>query len=247
MSFFSEDEVEHFKENGFVVKHEVVDRELLEPAVEKFWDEMELDRDDPASWVGGGRKGNLPCSQDPVVRATLLDTPLQDMCEELVGKDTLQINNYTFAKPVYPTGKTPDEWEPPEHGHLDGHGLVDGSVQPFTIAVTVNTAEVKPKGGGFTVWPGTHKRVHEYFRNHSILNGLKSLQDEEGNWDSLPEAVENPGPPGTVTFWHNKMMHSAGNNCRPDIRMACVSRFSRKNLIDTQFEMYEDMWEDWAI
>ena len=68
----------------------MVDRELLEPAVEKFWDEMELDRDDPASWVGGGRKGNLPCSQDPVVRATLLDTPLQDMCEELVGKDTLQ-------------------------------------------------------------------------------------------------------------------------------------------------------------
>lgn len=247
MSYFTQDEIDHFKENGFVVKPEVVDPKLLEKAVDRFWDEMELNRDDPESWVGGGRKGNLPCSQHPDVRATLTESPIQEMAEEMVGKGTLTISNYTFAKPVYPTGKSPEEWTAPDHGHLDGHGLVDGSVQPFTIAVTVNMAEVKPKGGGFTVWPGTHRRVHEYFRGHSLLNGLKSLQDEEGNWDALPEPVENAGPPGTVTFWHNKMMHSAGNNCQRDIRLACVSRFSRKDLVDKQFEVPENMWEDWAI
>lgn len=247
MPYFTQDEVEHFKENGYVVKHDVVDRKLLDKAVERFWEDMEVDRDDPDSWVGGGRKGNLPCGNHPDVRATLTESPIQAMCEEMVGKDTLQVSNYTFSKPVYPTGKSEEEWSHPDHGHLDGHGLVEGSVQPFTIAVTVNMADVKPKSGAFTIWPGTHRRVHNYFRNHSILNGLKSLQDEEGNWDDLPEPVENPGPAGTVTFWHNKMMHSAGNNCGKEIRMACVSRFSRKDLTDIQFEMPENMWEYWAI
>lgn len=247
MAYFSDGEKNQFKELGYVRKYEVVDKALLEPAVERFWDDMELDRDDPKAWSEGGRKGNLPCGNHPDVQATLTESPLQEMCEELVGKDTLKISNHTFAKPVYPTGKSQDEWTHPEHGHLDGHGLVEGSVQPFTIAVTVNMGDVKPKSGGFTIWPGTHRRVHEYFRHHSILGGLKSLQDDEGNWDNLPEPVENPGPAGTATFWHNKMMHSAGNNHGTEVRMACVSRFSRKDLVDIQFEMPQDMWEYWEI
>jgi hypothetical protein len=247
MAYFTPAEIDHFKEHGYVRKQDVVEPKLLDKAVDRFWDDMDLDREDPDSWSEGGRKGNLPCGSHPDVRATLTDTPIQDMAEELVGKDTLQVSNYTFAKPVYPTGKPSEEWVSPEHGHLDGHGLIDGSVQPFTVAVTVNLAEVKPKAGGFTIWPGTHRRVHEYFRNHSILSGMKSLQDEDGNWDNLPEAVENPGPPGAVVFWHNKMMHSAGNNCGQDIRLACVSRFSRKDLNEIQFEMPEDMWKYWAI
>ena len=247
MSYFTPEEVDHFKAHGYVVKHDVVDRKLTDRAAERFWDEMEVDRDDPDSWIGGGRKGNLPCGNHPDVQATLTEPPIQEMCEELVGKDTLKISNHTFAKPVYPTGKPQEEWAHPAHGHLDGHGLVEGATSPFTIAVTVNIGDVKPKSGAFTIWPGTHRRVHEYFRHHSILNGLKSLQDSNGEWDNLPEAVENPGPAGTVTFWHNKMMHNAGNNCGTEIRLACVSRFSRKDLVDKQFEMPENMWEYWAI
>ena len=125
--------------------------------------------------------------------------------------------------------------------------ILSGADAGTALLVFIVVGSKNNNGEAPPLRPALALRVHEYFRNHSILNGLKSLQDEEGNWDSLPEAVENPGPPGTVTFWHNKMMHNAGNNCRPDIRMACVSRFSRKDLIDTQFEMYEDMWEDWAI
>ena len=41
---------------------------------------------------------------DPDVRATLSESPIQEMCEELVGHE-LVVQNYTFAKPVYPTGR----------------------------------------------------------------------------------------------------------------------------------------------
>ncbi len=105
--------------------------------------------------------------------------------------------------------------------------------------------DIRPRSGAFTVWPGTHRRVHDYFRNHSLLNGLKAFQDEDGYYIDLPEPVENPGPPGTTVFWHNLMMHNAGNNYGEAIRMACVSRYRRKDLDDIKFEFPEDMWTYW--
>jgi hypothetical protein len=246
MGFFTQDEVEHFKENGFVRKYDVVDRRLLDKAVDKFYEEIDVDRADPSSFVKAGpQQSNLGVGSDPDVRATLTESPLQEMCEELVGDD-LAVSNHTFAKPIYPTGRPRSEWSHPEHGHLDGY-TADGVVDTFTIAVTVNMNDIKPKSGAFTVWPGTHRRAHCYFQEHSLVNGLKAFQDDEGNYVDLPEAVENPGPPGTVVFWHNLLMHQPGNNHGEDIRMACVSRFRRKDLTDIKFEVPEDMWQYWKI
>jgi hypothetical protein len=245
MSYFSQDEVDHFKEYGFVRKYDVVDRPLLDKAVDKFYEEIGVDRKKPETFIKAGRGGNLKVGSDPDVRATLTESPIQEMCEELVGED-LRISNHTFAKPVFPTGRPRSEWSHPEHGHLDGYNL-PGVVDTFTVAVTVNMNDIRPKSGGFTVWPGTHRRAHQYFRKHSIVNGLKAFQDNDGNYVDLPEAVENPGPPGTVVFWHNLLMHNAGNNHGEEIRMACVSRFNHQNLDDIKFDISEDMWQHWAI
>ena len=245
MGYFTDEEVIHFKKNGFVLKHDVVDRPLLDKAVDKFYQEIGVDRDKPESFINAGRGGNLKVSSDPDVRATLTESSLQEMCAELAG-DELKVQNYTFAKPVFPTGRPESEWAHPAHGHLDGYNL-PGVVDTFTVAVTVNMNDIKPKSGGFTVWPGTHKRAHEYFREHSIVNGLEAFKDSEGNYVDLPEPVENPGPPGTVVFWHNLIMHQAGKNHGKEIRMACVSRFCRRDLDDIKFDFSEDMWQHWAI
>ena len=245
MSYFTEREVDHFKEHGFVRKHGVVEPLLLNKAVDKFYEEIGVDRNDPKSFINAGSRGNLKCGRDPDVRSTLTESPIQEMCEELAG-DAMKVSNHTFAKPVFPTGRPKSEWTHPAHGHLDGY-TAEGVVDTFTVAVTVNMNDVKPKSGGFTVWPGTHRRAHEYFRTHSLVNGLKAFQDGEGNYVDLPEAVENPGPPGTVVFWHNLLMHEAGKNHGKEIRMACVSRFNRENLNDIKFDISEDMWQHWAI
>ena len=117
------------------------------------------------------QRSRYPCDAD--------GSPLQEMCEELVGDD-LQVSNYTFAKPVFPTGRPKSEWSHPGHGHLDGY-TCDGVVDMFTVAVTVNMNDIKPKSGGFTVWPGTHIRAHDYFRKHALVNGLEAFQDDGGN------------------------------------------------------------------
>ena len=246
MPYFSEDEKVHFKEQGYVVKHDVVSMDLISPAEDVLWEEIEAERNDPATWVGSGPRGNLKCSRHPSVRATLLESPIQDMCEELVGPYTLNISNYTFAKMIYPTGKGQDSWQHPEHGHLDAYNG-GGAVDSFTVAVTMNVNHIKPKAGGFTVWPGTHRRAYRYFQLHCILNGLEAFQDEDGAYVDLPEPIEVSGSPGTVTFWHHLLMHQAGNNHGKQIRMAFVSRFSRKDLNDIRFEFPGDMWTYWNL
>ncbi|MDP6039073.1 MAG: hypothetical protein QGG64_11030, partial [Candidatus Latescibacteria bacterium] len=119
MAYFTDKEKEHFKEQGYVVKHDVVPMHLIDRAVDVLWEEIEADRNDPETWINAGSRGNLKCTSHPDVRATLSETPIQDMCEELAGKDTLTVSNHTFAKMVYPEGH--DDWTPATQMHLDGY------------------------------------------------------------------------------------------------------------------------------
>ena len=242
MAYFTDEEKLHFKEQGYVVKRDVVPMHLIDKAVDVVWEEIEADRDDPETWINAGPRGNLRCSNHPDVRATLTETPIQDMCEEMVGKNTLTVSNYTFAKMIYPEGH--DNWTPARHMHLDGY-TCEGVVDTFAIAVTVNINHVKPRSGGFTIWPGAHKRAYEYFKTHSLVNGLDAFRNEQGEYYDLPTPVDVTGPPGTVTFWHHLMLHSPGVNCGRDIRMAFVSRFRRRDNNDMRFETPDDMWEYW--
>ena len=125
MACFTQQEIEHFKQHGFVRKLEVVDRRLLARAADRFSDEIGLDRNAPQSFINAGPRGlNLDVTSHPDVRATLTESPIQQMCEELVGHK-LKVQNHTFAKPVFPTGRPKSEWSHPRHGHPPAHELQD--------------------------------------------------------------------------------------------------------------------------
>ena len=245
MALFTPPEVQHFKEHGYVRKAPVVDRQLLDRAADRFYDELPVDRNDPSSFVGVEPVTNLKAGSHPDVEATLTQSPIQQMCEELVGH-SLEVEAHTFAKPIFPTGRPASEWSHPESGHLDGHART-GVVKSFTVAVTVNINDVQPRAGGFTVWPGTHRRAHEYFRTHPLADGLKAFQADDDSFVDLPQPIENPGPAGSMVFWHSLLMHSAGNNYGTEIRMVCVSRFKRTDIDQIELEFPEDMWEYWAL
>ena len=245
MAFFTEQEIEHFKEHGFVRKPNLVDRQVLDRAADRFYDELPVDRGDPSTFIVAEPLTNLKAGSHPDVQATLTDAPIQQMCEELVGH-ALEVEAHTFAKPIFPTGKPATEWSHPEHGHLDGYARA-GIVKSFTIAVAVNINDVQPRAGAFTVWPGTHRRAHEYFRDHPLSDGLRAFQDADGSFVDLPEPIENPGPAGSAVFWHSLLMHSPGNNHGTDIRMVCVSRFKRTDIDQIKLEFAEDMWRYWAV
>ena len=243
MAYFSQEEKRQFKELGFVAKEDVIPEDIRSKAIDVLWDTIELDRDDPASWVEGGPGGNLPCSDHDDIAATVHDTKIYDMAEELTGPDRLSSPGNPLCKLRFPVGH--DNWEPP-HGHLDGYTDPDRSeAWTFTVGVTMNIADVAPKSGGFTTWKGSHEKVAEHFRSHSILSGYDINKDQKPSIESTCERYEHAAPAGSVVFWHHYMLHSASMNCGRDIRMAFVTRFRFKNLHDIMFDLPENLWDQW--
>ena len=115
MAFFTEDEIIQFKEHGFIGKPGVVDRMLLDKAADRFYEAMGVDRNDPKTFINAGPPSqNLKAGLDPDVRATLSESPIQEMCEELVGHE-LAVQNHTFAKVgrIYSLA-----WNPPSRARV---------------------------------------------------------------------------------------------------------------------------------
>lgn len=106
-----------FKENGVLIKRGVLSRAQIDAARDALWAGIEAERNDPETWVKAGPR--VPCpSSHPAIRATIMESPVFAMMEELVGPGLL---NPGSAGPhlVFPSGDT--EWSHPSGGHLDGY------------------------------------------------------------------------------------------------------------------------------
>ena len=77
-----------FKDNGYLIKRDVLSVDQIARAQDALWEGIEADRKDPSSWIGAGPRSPASASHADI-RATLHDAPVFDMAEELVGRDTL--------------------------------------------------------------------------------------------------------------------------------------------------------------
>ena len=243
MSYFTTEEKRHFKKFGFVAKENVIPEDIRSRAIDVLWETIEADRDQPESWIDAGPKGNLPCNKHDHIGATVHNTPVYEMAEELTGAGKLNPPSNPLCKMVYPTGHK--NWEPP-HGHLDGLTDPDESeAWTFSVGVTMNIADVAPQGGGFTCWKGSHEKVAAHFRRHSLLTGYGINRRAEPDLGASLERYEHAAPAGAVVFWHHYMLHSASINCSRDIRMGFVTRFRFRNLDDILFDLPFNLWDQW--
>ena len=250
MALLAEEEKAFFRNNGYLVKKGVLPKDLMARAVDGLWHGIDADRNDPKSWIDAEPK--KPESSDPSLhREIVYGHGLFDMAEEMTGKGRL--TEWAEPGPLlrYPTGN--GQWPSPAGGHVDGYGQKDLTVAGFTIAITVYLNHIHPRSGGFCVWPGTHKKMADYFKSHSLLSVNRQFLDPKeppnqvhmSTVIDLPEPVEITGPPGMVIFWHGLMVHSASKNCGEDIRMGLFTRLKWKNWNELQFETPENMWAYW--
>jgi hypothetical protein len=253
-----------FQENGFVTIRNAVDPILCEHARDAVWNELPVDRHDPASWRGRNDGSDIPdfVSTRPFEEIARVVFPY---AEALVGRDALAppgdpplVAPHHTATAVggdhdgmlsphisYPRAEGDSEWTERatenQDAHVDGYAPDDPNGEdvnylPLTIGATVYVDSVRPGGGGFTVWPGSHLRMSEYFESHTYEeyvaadNVLPKLE--------LGPPNEISGEAGDLVLWHHNLVHAAGPNLSDRIRMAAIGRFVVKDIVERMDEGY---------
>lgn len=180
---------------------------------------------------------------DPCITDLLYKTPVMDLIESLVGPGKLQPTNCGQIAIRFPIMDDPPA---APHPHLDGmhaplNGVPEGVIQNFTMLAAVLLSEVtEDNAGNLTVWPGTHHRYEQYFREHgsqALLQGMPPID--------LPEPIQLKGKPGDIYLAHYQLAHTAGPNVTAHPRYAAFYRLFHVDKERYQWESMQDIWMEW--
>lgn len=244
-----------FKSKGYLIKRGIMDPSLMKKARDRFWDNAPacLKQDDPSTWPGplpeehqSKDEGNWRneyhwkyrrLNNEPwFIKMIATQPEIFHIAEDLLGVNQLAVPEK--ARGVYgvlPYGNRP---RPAVRCHCDGHA--------FHLGVVGIIEDVKPDGGGFCVWPGSHKKFYHTFTSGYLADTNKShsIIMEEVNEEMPTECL---GLAGDVIFWHHRLGHMAGQNYSTQIRQAVLSDFCKKDIEFVKNQLpCSDMWEHWS-
>ena len=244
MARLSSDDIQFFKDNGYLVKRGVLKPELTERARDHLWENAppQLDRDDPDTWVGPFTKENenedgadlrrgyrwnfrRPGGDEWMIRLLATDPDVYGMAEELIGEGKLQ--EPKRVRGIYCTLPYGDTEERSTGCHTDGH--------PFHLGVVGYIDDVPPRGGSFCVWPGSHKRFYPEFTSqykHEPTDGYEAVRIKT----SEEPPVDCYGNAGDIVFWHPRIGHMAGPYYSRQIRQPVLFAYRKIDLEETQEE-----------
>ena len=128
--------------------------------------------------------------------------------------------------------------------------------------------EVPPRGGGFTVYPGSHKIMSHAHSEQSNWSPLPTFSDYIKQVVRDVKPVELIGEPGDVIFWHGRTVHSSGIHIGTNIRWALFGDLMRDEPVLSedehravgQYEWFKDtrllqddagvsydLWNNWRL
>ena len=288
----SPEEVVQFKTEGFVVKRGLVPPQAdFDQVIDHVWDAVPNDamsRDKPHTWLDEPHTKWTPEDAQRVgvlhrgmwkVRSpggygtekfltdlTANHQAVLSVAEQLCGPTILKSNRVRGIYVVLP--------KPPEvNGGLGPHA--DHAACQLSAMVLVD--DVKPRCGGFTIWPKSHEALHPYWEttqsaHYADPEGFAKVRAEILNTVAPLEFV---GHRGDVVFWHPRLLHSAGVNysaetVSPCVRYVVPCDFQKAGYTYYDDEVYgpgdkeqwwvdtrhfredvpatpENLWHDWAI
>lgn len=245
----SNQQIQTFCTMGYCVSRVPLAQEITKRAVDKVWElcPSSFQPEKPRTWKGEfkdscqtqsiekrlGRVKFRECLRGErwLYELTAANADILACVRELIGEPVPP----EYVRGLYPVFPTRDR---APHGHCDRH--------KFQVGVVLYLSDVLPEGGGFTVWPGSH---HEIARHHHTLGG-------EDRWPTFEAAVkeverstkpvEVTGPAGTVVFWHQRLVHTAGINTRPTVRHATLCDFKNAAFLSAADSVAGDLWSTWS-
>ena len=174
-------------------------------------------------------------------------TPVFELTESALGKGNLKpVGGCQIAL------RFPQAYDGPPgklHGHLDGipteHNGVptDNKFHNFTALAVVLLSELDgPYAGNFTVWPGSHRQVEAYYREHGAERFLKEGMPKL----TLGEPLQIEGKPGDVVITHYCVVHTAAPNYSPHVRYAALARLNHARRTESGYgDVLTDLWIEW--
>ncbi len=272
-----------FKRKGFLVLDDVIDQSVVEEARSEVWNALPCSPSEaPEELEGEGY--SFINDIDNVTPFAEIRKSVFEVAEELVGEDVLTPPEEPFEIPADLQIPVNNPSSLPyknavarriTSSHLDGYGMAfrdpsheaQGTYRYYTLGAGIYIDDVKTGGGGFTVFPGSHWVVSEYFKTHSLESpgwkGIPPAIDDSGSvgqskdnllktggWDyrrRLDEQLiphEITGPAGTVTLWHMKILHGNGVNHRPMPRIAAFTRYTHEEGDSIKRDVAGKPWAD---
>jgi hypothetical protein len=255
MTKLTPEEIRFFRDEGFLIKRGITDESLTAQARERLWENAPpgIDPNNPDTWVGpiqeyrekNNEKGNDGGgygwwyrgigSKEWMVRMLVIHPPIWEIVEQMLGEeDVVRPNSVRGIYCRLPEGNVPCK---PLSCHTDAHA--------FHLGVVGYIDDVAPNGGGFSVWPRSH-RVFYYTHQTRHLRDQSEQYLKNRAYFNHRSPIDCHGRAGDVVFWHHRLAHSAGSNRSKGIRKAVLGDYVKKDIERTMNEPpCEDMWEDW--
>jgi hypothetical protein len=182
-------------------------------------------------------------TREPVITDLITRTPAWSLAESAIGLGKIRPVGSGQIALRFPGVQDPP---PPARPHLDGmysptNGVPEGTIQNFTALLAVLLSDLpNPHSGNFTVWPGTHHRYEQYFRENtpqSLLNGMPPIE--------LPAPHQVTGKAGDIVLCHYELAHGVTPNVSPHVRYAIFFRLTHAEHEGQKWESMTDIWREW--
>eukprot|EP01052_Picozoa_sp_SAG31_P020027 SAG31_NODE_1486_length_8148_cov_6.234439_10_plen_306_part_00 len=265
----------------------LLDPDLCAAARERLWEANELPRlrrDNPASWTEFA--ANEESNDDTTLRLRfswrvrscareelLLQLLPRNSAVKAVANELLGAGNVGFTPPEYYSGDFSTDFaaektrgiyavmpydRPRTRLRLHNDSTLESRDRVSCVGYI---DKVHPGGGGFAVWPGTHRRCwnkvdhwEERWRHDPSavpIDAPALVQEWEGILGTV-HPVDCWGDAGDVVFYHSRLGHHAGQNYSSNIRLAVLTEFALtpEALPDSQLRsqacLCNDIWYGWS-
>ncbi len=237
----STEQVKFFQENGYLILENFIDSEIIEGWRAQIWEHLNSNLESPGTWP-----------KDYVVQNFSFSPVFGQV--PVMQKIIVQLGGGEFSggggSPLVKWPSTDESWTMPPAGHIDAYGSAGWS--PFMLGATTYLYDVKPGGGAFIYWPGSHNTTHKYFLEYPEQIDGSFTEIEGWDWNVLSDlSPEGPceftGAAGDVVLWHAFLCHTGSVNVREIPRFGVFARYSHKRREQIKYEIPEDLWKYWSV
>lgn len=235
-----------FLRDGFVHLPAFVPAELIDAAVRAI--NFNIGQGVPADQLPIWRSQSWfpELKSQPVITDLFNASGLRDTLESLMGPGNVALAKGGQLALRFPAAPSSEVRRP--HGHIDGiyspnNGVTPGTLASFSALVGVFLTDVvQPNAGNFAVWPGSHLKMQDYFREHGtdiITQQNKIPPIERG------EPIQLEVKAGDAVIAHYQLLHGAVGNWAPRPRFTTFFRVMHPDHQSHKLECLCDLWREW--